>query len=61
MVRMVCGIVSAGIATSRRDAESWARTQGRRIRILCDGDGDTFCPTQSTDRRDRQSSTRRGL
>jgi hypothetical protein len=52
---MVYGIVSAGVATARRDAENWARTQGRRIRILCDDDIDAFCPAQSTDRRDRQS------
>jgi hypothetical protein len=59
---MVHGIVSAGVATARRGAENWARTQSRRIWILCDGGIDAFCPAQSTDRRDRQSRrTRRSL
>ena len=46
---MVCGIVSTSVATARRDAENWARTQSRRIRILHDGDIDAFRPAQSTD------------
>jgi len=49
LVRVVCRIVSAGVAASGRDAENWAFAQGRWTRFLCDGDCDALRTTESVD------------